>query len=410
MIQLQSIAFNHDPGAATHDAINLRKNATEWLPVPEWQHGVSLLPEDSTAAYAVGQVTSNAVTIRVSLSCSDPAVHQARVRALDAAVDPPPPSGCLGWLIALIRWILRALFGNVLGEVRARTVTFTSGQSGPVLFQLRHTRLANARVGPHTTKWRWQYRLKGAPWVDMQFTEHRIFVLVDLPTAPWQQTPYQQSNTQLPWTDVLAYACQWGLGARTQVEAARGVTRGVYRLGPAVVTYDCPGGGSSHYSWGGFDCSAFIERLRGGLGNGYYVNCSDCATFVSTFANVLGCDLWQSRMSDNAFGSFGLNPMLGIGSTTWEPCCHGQPFWSDAFSYHEVAWTGACTASETVYDGCLQVDGDSDPTAAPHVALLPVDLVFGNPGDLLYRDRLATPAGRPHCTPQPGTRQRRAVS
>ena len=149
------------------------------------------------------------------------------------------------------------------------------------------------------------------------------------------------------------------------------MTRGVYQLGPAVVTYDCPGGGSSHYSWGGgFDCSAFIDRLQGGTGNGNYVNCSDCATFVSTFANILGCDLWQSRMRDNGFVSFGLNPMLGIGSSTWEPCCHGEPGWGDAFSYHEVAWTGACTVTERVYDGCLQVDGDADPTSgAAHRAV-----------------------------------------
>jgi hypothetical protein len=410
MIQLKSIAFNHDSSAATHDAINLRKNSGTWLAVPEWQRGVSVLPEDSTAAYAVAQVGGNTVTIQASLSCTDPTIHTARVRALDAVVDPPPPSGCLGWLIMLIRWILRALFGNVLGEVKARTVTFTGGQTGPLSFELKHTKLQYAQVGPHTTKWRWQYKLKNRPWVDFQLTEHRIFVLLGLPTAPWQQTPYQQNNTQLPWADVLKYACQWGLGATTQVAAARGVTRGVYQLGPAVVTYDCPGGGSSHYSWGGFDCTAFIERLQGGFGNGYYVNCSDCATFVSTFANILGCDLWQSRMHDNGFASFGLNPMLGIGSSTWEPCCHGEPGWSDAFSYHEVAWTGACTVTERVYDGCLQVDGDVDPTVAPHTALLPVDIVFGNPGDLTYRDRLATPAGRPHCNPQPATRQRRAVS
>lgn len=412
MIQLETIAFNHDSSAATHDAINLRKNASTWLAVPEWRRGVSVLPEDSTAAYAVGQVGSNAVTIRASLSCTDPAINTAWVRAVDAVVDPPPPTGCLGWLITLIRAIVRALFGNVLGEVKARTVTFTAGQSGPVSFELQYTKLAHALVGPRMTKWRWQYKLKKkGSWVDFQLTEHRIFVLVDLPTAPWQQTPYQQSNTQLPWTDVLKYACQWGLGAATQVQAASGVTRSVYQLGPAVVTYDCPGGGSSHYSWGGgFDCSAFIDRLQGGTGNFNYVNCSDCATFVSTFANILGCDLWQSRMKDNGFTSFGLNPMLGIGSSTWEPCCHGEPGWGDSFSYHEVAWTGACTVTERVYDGCLQADGDVDPTVAPHTALLPVDIVFGNPSDLLYRDRLATPAGRPHCNPQPATRQRRAVS
>ena len=39
------------------------------------------------------------------------------------------------------------------------------------------------------------------------------------------------------------------------------------RAGPCD---DCPGGGSSHYSFGAFDCTAFLERLRGGPGNGYY--------------------------------------------------------------------------------------------------------------------------------------------
>ena len=85
----------------------------------------------------------------------------------------------------------------------------------------------------------------------------------------------------------------------------------------------------------------------------------------------------NALMSDNGFVSFGLNPMLGIGSSTWEPCCHGEPGWGDSFSYHEVAWTGACTVTEHVYDGCLQVDGDADPTVAPHAALLPVDIRFG---------------------------------
>ena len=409
MVRLDTIAFNHDPSTATHDAINLRRNASTWLPVPEWQRGVSVLAEDSMAAYAVAQIGSNSVSIRATLSCTNPSIHHVWVRALDAVVDPPPPAGCLGWLVWLIRAIVRGLVGNVLGEVRARKVTFTAGQTGSVVFDLVHTKLAYAPVGPHTTRWRWQYRLHKGSWVDFEQTEHRIFVLVDLPTAPWQQTPYQQSNTQLPWTDVLKYSCQWGLGATTREAAAAGVTRGVYQLGPGVVTYDCPGGGSSHYSWGGFDCTAFIDRLQGGLGNGYYVNCSDCATFVSTFANALGCDLWQSRMSDT-FSSFGLNPMLGIGSTIWEPCCHGEPGWGDAFSYHEVAWTAGCTASDRVYDGCLQVDGDADPTGPPHTALLPTDMVFGNTGDGLYRNRLATPAGRPHCNPQPSTRQRRPVS
>ncbi len=66
--------------------------------------------------------------------------------------------------------------------------------------------------------------------------------------------------------------------------------------------------------------------------------------------------------------------------------------------------------ADNVFDACLQVDGDADPTSAPHTALLPVDMKFGNPGDLQYRDRLAVPADRGNCSPLPGTRQRRPVS
>jgi hypothetical protein len=101
---------------------------------------------------------------------------------------------------------------------------------------------------------------------------------------------------------------------------------------------------------------------------------------------------------------FALNELLAIGSNTWQTACG----WG-GFSYHEVAWKGGCNTNDAVYDACLQVDGDSDPTSAPHIPLLPQDLRFGNTGDLHYRDRLTTPGGRPNCNPQPGTRKRRTV-
>ena len=107
---------------------------------------------------------------------------------------------------------------------------------------------------------------------------------------------------------------------------------------------------------------------------------------------------------------FHLNPILGIGSSVWQPACHGIDGWADGFGYHEVAWTGACGSSDNVYDACLQVDGDADPTTAPHTALLPVNMRFGNPGDMQYRDRLTVPADLANCSPLPATRTRRAVS
>lgn len=408
MIRVEEIAFNHDPGSATTDAFNLRRNATDWVHVPEWRRGISVTPEDSPAAYAIGQVTGQTVTIKASLSCTDPTIASAEIRARDNVMF-PQPGGCLGWLTWLLQVLAQLFYGNVLGEVQARTVTFVNGQTGLVPFTLMNTKLSQPRVGPHTTEWCWQYRLPGKKkkWKTLVVTRHRIYTTLDLPTAPWQQTPYQPSNTQLPWTAVLDYACEWALGAANLTDAAAGVTRGVNNLGPGLVTYDCPGGGYSWYSAGGFDCSAFLDRLKGGIGAGYYVNCSDCATFVSTFANIVGCDLWQSRMGS---GFFHLNPMLGIGSTVWQPACHGIDGWSDGFGYHEVAWTGACGSNDNVYDACLQVDGDPDPTTAPHTALLPVNMRFGNPGDLEYRDRLTVPADRANCSPLSGTRTRRPVS
>jgi len=68
MIRLESIAFNHDSATATHDAINMRKNATDWIAVPEWRRGVSLLPEDSTAAYAVKKISPYAEAVASKIS------------------------------------------------------------------------------------------------------------------------------------------------------------------------------------------------------------------------------------------------------------------------------------------------------------------------------------------------------
>lgn len=368
MIAIEAIKFNHDSNSAASDALNIRKNASQFISVPEWRRFVSVNPEDSRAAYAVAPTKGKTLTIAVSLSSTDPALTFIEVR--------------------------------VRKHVKARPVSFINGQTGFVFFELIDP-LKHANIGVRDVEWHWEFR-RGPhrQWRHFTITRHRIYTVLDVPTGPWNQGPYNAANTQLPWTDVLDYACHWADGATSTDMAAALVTQSVYALGPSVITYDCPGGGSSHYSAGNFACTAFLDRLHGGLGNGIYVNCSDCATIVSTFANLLGCDLWQSRMG----WGFALNQMLGIGSNVWQTCCG----WS-GFSYHEVAWEDACTANDDVFDACLQVDGDSDPTAAPHVALLPQDLRFGNPGNLLYRDRLATPAGRATCNPQPGTRTRRVV-
>ena len=401
-VTLTAIKFNHDPAGATTDALNLRRNATQFVTVPEWQSGVSVNPEDSPAAYSIADTQGNTITIQARFQAGT-GLSAVEIRAIDPAVDPPGPGGCAGILHKIVRALIRALSGNVLGEVKARNVTFSGGDSGFVTFELQNLRLWNVGVGVRTTTWTWQYRVGGGAWTDIATTSHRIYSVLAVPTLPWQQAPYNAANTQLPWTEVLDVACQWAVLAQDPVQAGGRVTQNVFGLGPATFVYDCPGGGGTHYTnySSTFYCTAFLERLKGGPGFGEFVNCTDCATFVSTFANVLGCDLWQSQMG----WSFSLNPLLAIGSNTWQTACGWGSFW-----YHEVAWTGACGAEDRVYDACLEVDGDADPTAAPHTPLLPVDMRFGNPGDGDYRSRLCPPSGQPACQPRPTEKRRRAVA
>ena len=72
MITVEAITFNHDPGASTHGALNIRRNASQTVHVPEWRRFISVNPEDSPAVYAVTATKGNQVTIMVSLRSTDP--------------------------------------------------------------------------------------------------------------------------------------------------------------------------------------------------------------------------------------------------------------------------------------------------------------------------------------------------
>ncbi|NGP89031.1 hypothetical protein [Fodinibius halophilus] len=405
-VTLKAIKFNHDSASSSHDAINIRKSKNQFISVPEWEKGSSSKAEDSLAAYAIKETHGNTITVQARFTAPD--IQSAEIRAIDPTTSPSGSGGCGAWLISLIIKIIQAAFGNVLGEVKKRTITFGSGgDSGFVSFDLKNTSLTQSGVGIHYTTWKWQYRRNsGQPWQDIQTTKHKIYVLLETPTAPWQQSPYNASNTQLPWTDVMDHSCLWALGTKDRDSAAGKVTENVYDLGPSTLQYDCPGGGASHYAYGNFNCTQFLNRLDGGSGLGKYVNCTDCATIVSTFSNVLGCDLWQSQMG---YG-FQLNDIIAIGYSNWYPGCSNWP--NTGFSYHEVAWKGGCDTDDEVFDACLQVDGDNDPTSSPHTPLLPINMRFGTcNGPLEYRRRLSPLGanGCQNCSPKPSTKKRRQI-
>ena len=366
---ITAIRFNWNSATFGNDGLALRRNYSTGTPSPSWQQGVSSSYADSPACYAIKETLGNTLAIRVSL----------RANGLSGAY-------------------IRALGGNRLGPVAERFVSFNSGgYSGYETFELPNPTFHAHGVDSLNVNWRWQWREKPSDaWRELLITRHRVYVILQVPTLPWVQTA---GSTALPWTDALELACDWAKGATTAAAAASAITA-AYN-GSGRVSYDTIQG-ATKYGSGSFNLTQMLARLNGGVGLGEKVNCTDSANTVSTLANLVGCDLWQSRMG----WGFALNPLIAIGYSAW-----AVPF-NGGFNYHEVAWTGACTEFERVYDGCLHVDGDADPTSAPHTALLPTNMLFGNCTGMDYRLRLCPPTsgGCDACQPIPLTsRQRRSI-
>jgi len=103
------------------------------------------------------------------------------------------------------------------------------------------------------------------------------------------------------------------------------------------------------------------------------------------------------------------NQVIVIGSDTW-----AEPFDGGGFTYHEVGWTGACEDSDKVFDACLKIDGNGDPSSAPRTAVLPTNMTFSDGSEdapYVYRESLAQPGanGYDECVARPATKVRRAV-
>ncbi len=196
---------------------------------------------------------------------------------------------------------------------------------------------------------------------------------------------------RFPWTDALEVACTWAAGASCADEAATRLTNELYRIGKTRFQYS-PG---AKFAYSKFKCMEFLALLNGTNRIPQTLNCDDCATIVSTFANILGSNLSQSLMGFK----FKTNPVLVIGSHEWGI----QPF-----AYHSVAWKGDCTAEDSLFDACLQVDGDGNPSARSrdHAALQPANMLFGSGRNRLYRFCLVESG---NCEPSPRTKVKRPI-
>jgi hypothetical protein len=377
-VLLDAVQFCHAPLSTAHSSLSIRWDASRNVVRPEWRRGACVSPEDCPAAYAISDTSGQAITIKARFRRMAPGVDTVEIRALD------PTFHDRGWIATLFRRIGLDHLPSTspLGEVSPRCVTFGSdGLSELETFELADTKFEELGVGAWTTIWQWQYRQSNGSWVNFDRSEHRIFVLLEAPKEPWTQQDPPALGLSLPRVDALEYACRWAQGSRTRTEASASVTRGLNGAGPNLLCYNRPGLGGSCYIG---QLTLLLERLRGGEGNGAYVNCEDCADIVTTLSNLLGCELWSCPIFDrdwesNPLSKIAINPIIAIGEADW-----GFPFLSsdlgEAFKMHQIAMDGEATPHDSVFDACLMVDGDEEPTkVSPHrIPLLPTGLKFSS--------------------------------
>ncbi len=346
-VSLEAIKFNHDQSSATGDAFNIRRNEDDLEPFPEWKPKPDPDPfhNDSRAAYAIEQTSGHPISIKAKFICSDPNAT-IEVKAVDA--QPAVP--------------------NVLGRVEKAIVTFgANGESDFVPFLLQDVRLSTVGVGINTIVWSWKFRVPpGTDWIPLVETAHKIYSVIDLPQPPWSQDTTSGDNTQLPWTDVLDVACDWAASAQNVDQATEKITREVNNLGRGLVIYQP---GPATYALANFDCTNFLKLLSRQTAMCHCLNCSDCATIVSSFANILGCKTREVYFPS----AFDTNPIILIGKTSPAP---------DHFENHEVAWNGI---SGSVFDACLQLNQSP---GGKFQALLPANLPFSLRVGLSYKPLL----------------------
>lgn len=211
-----------------------------------------------------------------------------------------------------------------------------------------------------TLEWRFEARRPGGEWIAVPgavSTTHRLYGLVAPPIFDYSSSPHRA------WVDVVDRVTGWVDGAASDADAvAARIVEGIfYELG---LQYDSERG-ASHYtsypgSWSGavFELSRFAE-----LENGNIINCSDAASIVSAYANMVGIDLRYHIIQHRWDDGFDLNYLYAIGRSF-----AASPFFSgrSAFRYHAI--TGP--PDTRVYDATLALDGDGTPSSPPHTTLL----------------------------------------
>jgi hypothetical protein len=314
---------------------------------PEWRSGESVNPSDSPVAIC-RSLASNGLSVRAVFERSPSEPASLLVRAVDA------------------------MQGNLLGAVLPSQIEFQNELAIAVALPLGQ--VATQKVATHADRWDWQQAPFGShQWTSFASSSHEVFVTLDVPQSPWDQT------VESPVVEVFRLACRWALGATTVEQAASFITSSFYDLGqPSASRATFGYTGAPQFCDDNFDCAHIVAAINGIRDLVTVVDCADCASLVSTFANSLGAQLHEARIGD----VFETRPIQLIGQSGMA---------RTDFTFHEIAWSKTFQISDPVWDACLMIDQDSDPGSAPYSPGYVLGLPFGTSADRQYSWRLVNP-------------------
>jgi hypothetical protein len=191
-------------------------------------------------------------------------------------------------------------------------------------------------------------------------TTVRLYGLVAMPSFDSPTVPHRA------WVDVVDRVAGWVDGAASDANGvARELVDGIYW--DTALRYDTARGASFYTSYAsGFSGASFYMQEFEERDFGRVVNCSDAASILSAYANMVGIDL-RYHILTNAGGidlGFDLNFIRAIGVAAFDD----TPFDSGrgGFRYHAI--TG--TPDGRTWDATLAVDGDGAPASMPNTLLL----------------------------------------
>lgn len=280
---------------------------------------------------------------------------------------------------------LRCVVDSSLGAFRSDADAITPVDPGRTATFVGPALPAAAGATDVAIFWSFEYSSDGRTWAPVPGrlrTDHRIYTVLDTPRFG-STTGVQHSG---PWVEVMANLENWrralDVDTSTPAGVAEVLTKGFGGQVPGIpqaienVRYDTlilgGDGGASHYYYASH--AVQLARLLDGATNGWFVNCSDCASGLSAMMGMAGLQGVQMQR----LGPMTLRAIRGIGAPSYTLALWGTTY-GHSFSYHHILTRFAGTK---VCDACLWVDEDGNPNALP-----------GTPGFNVDRPWNGTPIG-----------------